>query len=75
MAAILTEDNCKYIFLNENDRIPIRIWLKLVLRSLIDNKTALVQVMTWHQIGAKPLSKPMLTRFTDAYLRQKGEMS
>ena len=42
MDAILADDNCKSIFLNENDKIPIRISLKSVPMSLIDNKTALV---------------------------------
>ena len=36
MAAILADDNFKYIFLNENDRIPIRISLKFVPRSPVD---------------------------------------
>ena len=27
------------------------------------------------KIGDKPLSEPMLTRFTDAYMRHDGEMS
>ena len=49
MAAIMAYDNFKCIFLNENDRIFIRISLKFVLRSPIDNKTALVQVMAWRQ--------------------------
>ena len=44
MVAILTDENFKCIFLNENDRIPIRISLKFVPRSPIDNKSALVQV-------------------------------
>ena len=30
MAAILAEDNCTCIFMNENDRIPIRISRKFV---------------------------------------------
>ena len=30
MAAMLADDNFKYILLNENDRIPIRISLKFV---------------------------------------------
>ena len=47
MAAILADDIFKCIFLNENDRIPIKISLKFVLRSVIDNKPALVQVITW----------------------------
>ena len=56
MAAILTDDNFSDIFLNEDehdDRIPIRIWLKFVPRSPIDDKLALY--------GAKPLAEPMLT--------------
>ena len=42
MATILADDNFKCIFLNENDRITIRISLKFVPRSPIDNKPALV---------------------------------
>ena len=37
MVAILADDNFKCIFLNETDRIPIRISLKFVPRSPIDN--------------------------------------
>ena len=69
MVAILADDNSKCIFLNENGRIPIRISLKFVPRSLIDNKLALVQVMAWHRTGDKPLPEPMLIRITDAYMR------
>ena len=72
MAAILADDNLKCIFLNENDRIPIRISLKCIPMSPIDNKSALVQVMAWRRTGAKPLSGPMLTQFADAYMRHKG---
>ena len=32
-----------------------------------DNNPALVQIMAWCWIGDKPLSEPMLTRYTDAY--------
>ena len=69
MAAILADDNLKYIFLNENDSIPVRISLKFVPRSLIDNKPALAQVMAWRRTGDKPLPEPMLTQSTDAYMR------
>ena len=69
MAAFLAGDNFKYIFLNENDRISIRISLKLVSRSPHDNKPALVQVMAWRQTGDKILADPMLTQFSDAYMR------
>ena len=51
MAAIWADNIFKCIFLNENDKIPIQISLKLVPRSPVDNKTALVQVMAWRRIG------------------------
>ena len=50
MDAIL-EDIFKGIFLNEIDKIPIQISPKLVTRSPIDNKSALVRVMAWHRTG------------------------
>ena len=33
-----------------------------------DNNPVLVQIMAWRRIGDKPLSEPMLTRFTDPYI-------
>ena len=69
MAAIWADDIFKCIFLNENDKILIQISLKLVPRSPIDNKPALVQVMAWRRIGNKPLPEPMMTQFTNAYMR------
>ena len=66
MAAILADDIFKCIFLNENDNILTQISLKLVPRSSIDNKPALVQVMVWRRTGDKPLPEPMMTKFTDA---------
>ena len=61
MAAILADDNFKCIFLNENDRIPIRISLHFVPKSPINNKPAFVQVMAWRRTGNKPLPELMLT--------------
>ena len=72
MAAVLADDNLKCIFLNENDTIPIRISLKFAPRSPIDNMPALVQAMAWRQTGGKPLPEPVLTQFTDAYMRTRG---
>ena len=69
MAAIFADDILKCIFLNENSRIPIGISLKFVPRNPIDNKPALVQVMVWRRTGDKPLPEPMMTHFTDAYMR------
>ena len=54
-------------FFNENFCILIKISLKFILKGPIDIKPALLQIMAWHRIGDKPLSKPMLTQFTDAY--------
>ena len=47
----------------------IQISLKFVPKGLIENRTALVQVMAWRRAGDRPLLKPMLTQFTDAYIR------
>ena len=69
MAAILADDMFKCIFLNENVRISIKISLKFFLKGPIGNKSELVQVMAWCQTGDKPLPEPMLTQFTDAYMR------
>ena len=69
MVAILADDNFKFIFLNKNDRIPIRISLKFVPISPTDNKPAwLVQVMAWRRTGDKPLPELMLTQFIDVYM-------
>ena len=57
-------------FLNENIRIWIKFSLKIVLKGLDDNKSAMVQVMACRQTGDNPLPGPMLTQFTDAYMRR-----
>ena len=69
MAVILADDIFKCIILNENVRISIKISFKFVPKGPIDNKSALVQVMAWRRTGDKPLPEPMLTQFTDAYMR------
>ena len=62
-----TEDIFTYIFMNEKILYFYKKKsLTFVSEGLIDNKPALVQIMVWHQIGNKPLSEPVLTRFTDA---------
>ena len=67
----IADDTFKCIFVNENFCILIRISVK----GPIANKPALVQVMSWRRTGDRPLSEPMLTQFTDAYMRHQGEMS
>ena len=48
--------------------ILIKISLKFVPKCPIDIKPALVQIMAWRGISDKPLSEPMQTQFTDAYM-------
>ena len=74
MAAIVADDNFKYIF-SDNDRFPIRITPKLISRSPVDNKPVLDQVMAWRRTGDKASPETMMTQFGDAYTRHKGEMS
>ena len=57
----------KWIFLNENVLISIIISLKFVPKVLIDNKPTLVH---WHLKGDKPLSEPMMVKFTKLVLSQ-----
>ena len=59
----------KRIFMNEKLFMSIRLSLKFVPKGPIDNKAALVQAMAWRRTGDKPLPEPMLTHFTDAYMR------
>ena len=68
MAAISDIFIC--IFLNENVSISIKISLNYVPKGSMNIIPALIQIMNWRRIGDKPLSEPMLTRFTDAYMRQ-----
>ena len=58
------DDNFKWIFLNENDWIPIKITLKFVPKGPVDNIPALVQIMAWRRPGDKPLSEPMMVSLT-----------
>ena len=54
------DDIFKRIFLNENEWISIKISLKFVPKSPIDNIPPLFQIMAWRRPGAKPLSEPMM---------------
>ena len=49
----------------------LKISLKFVPKGPIDSNPALVQIIAWHRIGDKPLSGPILTRFTNAYMRHE----
>ena len=69
---LFADDIFRCIFVNEKFCILIKISLIFVPKGLIDKNPALVEILAWHRIGDKPLSEPMLTRFTDAFMRNKG---
>ena len=54
------DDIFKYIFLNENVFISIKISLKFVPQCPIYNIPALVQIIAWRRPGHKPLPEPMM---------------
>ena len=56
------DDIFKWIFLNENVWMPIKISLKFVPEGPINNISALVQIMAWRLPGDKPLSGAMMVR-------------
>ena len=53
-------DIFKWIFLNENVWISLKIPLTFVPKGPINNIPALVQIMAWRRPGDKPLSEPIL---------------
>ena len=55
-------------FVSEMLCIFIRLSLKFSLKGLIDNKSAVVQVMAWHQTGENLIPELIMTQFTDAYM-------
>ena len=59
-----TDNSFKCVFLNEVKWlwILINIPLEIVPKGPINNIPPLVQIMAWHQPGAKPLSEPMMVR-------------
>ena len=69
MAAIFPDGIFNCFFFNENASIPIKISLGFVPKSPINDKSTLVQVMAERRTGNKPLPEPMMTRFTDIYMR------
>ena len=62
----------RWIFTNKKFCTLIKISLIFVSKGPIDNNPALVKIMAWRRIGDKPLSEPMLTWSTDAYMRHYG---
>ena len=68
----LADDNFKCIFVNENDTQMIEFKFKFhrnLFPGAIDNNPALAPIMAWPRTDDKPLLEPMLTQFTNAYMR------
>ena len=58
-----TDGILNFIFLNENIKILIKIWLKFIPKGPINNIPVLVQIMAWRRPGDKPLSETMMVIF------------
>ena len=69
------DDIFKCIFLNENIWISKNGSMKFVPKGRINNIPALVQIMAWRRSGDKPLSEPMMMKFTDAYMRHSASLN
>ena len=65
-------DTFKRIFLKKNVRISVKISLKFVPKSSIDNIPALFQIMAWRRPGDKPLSEAMMASL---YMCRSASMS
>ena len=75
MAATLADNIFKCNFVNENVLISLSTSLNCVPGGPIGCKISVVQVMAWHQTGAKPLPEPMMTLHIDAYMCLPASMS
>ena len=60
------DDIFKRIFLDEKVRFLTSFSLRLVLKGPMTINQHWIRLMAWCRIGDKPLSEPILTRFTDA---------
>ena len=69
------DDIFKFIFMNENCYTSIGFSLKIVSNAPINNKRALVQLMTWCWTGKKAVFEPMMDQFNDAYMQRSASMS
>ena len=65
---------CIECILSKYSFILIQISLKYICKGPVDNSQALAQVAC-RPFGAKPLPEPMMTSFTDAYMRHSVPMS
>ena len=55
--------------------ILTKVSLKFAAKSLIGSSVSLVKVMAWRRRDSNPFSVPMMTQFTDAYVRQNASLT
>ena len=65
-------DVFKWIFVNENAWLSIKISLKFVPWGLINNTPALI--MARHQLDDKPLSEQMMVQVIDTYMHPSAQL-
>ena len=71
----IADDNLKREFVNETCLVSILLSLKSVTWGMVDDESALDYIMAGCRTGDKPLSKSLMTQYSDAYMWHKGEMS
>ena len=73
MAAIFADNIFKCMFWMKKIKFRLKFYWNLFTRVQYDIP-ALVEIMSWRRIGENPLPEPIVTQFTDAYMRYCGEM-
>ena len=53
----------------------MKISWNLVPKDPINNKSRLIEHMTWHQLSDKPLSEPVIAQFIGMYMSHLALMS
>ena len=64
----LADEMFKCFFFDANYCILIKISLKFAPECPVNYNTTLVLIMAWRRMSDKPLSEPMMTQLTDAYM-------
>ena len=62
------------IFINEKFCILIKISLKFAAKGPIDKNATLVQIMSWHRTGDKPLPEAIMTQFMAHICGTRGRL-
>ena len=75
MATISADGIFKFIFLNGDVYMSIKMSLKSVPKGPVNTYIALVQIMACRQVGDKPLSQPTMVKFTDPCMRHSASIS